>query len=193
MKRIYITLTLILATTLAAMAQVSLRPQVGINFPSFTEEILEGKFKGNAGYQFGADVQLGNVFYVQPGANFQTANLELSDIGDINVSRLNIPVMLGLKFYGPEGDRAFGFRLFAGPNFAFNLNKDLDSALSEVSIRKDDLKNFHLSGMAGAGLDIGILFVDVGYKFGLSNYFDDDITDGTINIFLVNTGLRIGF
>jgi hypothetical protein len=36
-------------------------------------------------------------------------------------------------------------------------------------------------------------FVDVAYKFGISKFFEDVNSDSRINLFYVNTGVRLGF
>jgi hypothetical protein len=189
MKNKIFTLLLMLFISAAAYSQLSLRPQVGINFPSFTKEITSGQFKGNAGYQFGADLQIGSAFYFQPGLNFETSDLEIKDVGSIKLSRINIPVMVGYKFGGQAG-QSFGIRIFAGPNFAFNVSSDLDTAFNDI---KNKLQDFQLAGVAGAGVDLSIFFVDLGYKFGVSKLFDEDVSDGKVNYFIANAGIRIGF
>lgn len=190
-SKILIGAILFCVLTSSSIAQVSLRPQVGVNFPSFTDEIVHGKFKGNAGYQFGADLQIGKTLFIQPGANFQTDAIELERVGDIRVSRLNVPILLGLRLIQSDY-RAFGLRVFAGPNFAFNLNEDLDDAFDQIDIEREDLNNFQLAGLLGAGLDIGVVFVDLGYKIGLTKYFESNL-DGSVNLFLLNVGVRLGF
>ena len=191
MKRTIFASIFTLVFTTLAIGQLSLRPQIGINFPKFTEEISQGEFEGNAGYQFGVDLQVGGTFYIQPGLNFQSQKLTLKDVGDIDVSRINVPILAGYKFFESDGQRALGIRVFAGPNFAFTANEDLDEAF--VGIDEDRIEDFLLSGLVGAGADIGILFVDVAYKFGLSKFFDDEVSDGSVNLFLVNAGIRLGF
>ena len=175
----------------SVFAQISLRPQVGINFPQVTEEIVEGKWKGNVGYQFGLDVQIGGTIYIQPGLNFQSLNLTIDDVGDLSVSRINIPIMVGFRLFEGEDSKAFGLRGFAGPNFAINVNEDLDDSFS--SITKDNIKNSQISALVGAGADLSIFFIDVAYKIGLTKFFEDINNDANKHIFFVNAGLRIGF
>ncbi|MDX1407320.1 MAG: hypothetical protein R3330_04285, partial [Saprospiraceae bacterium] len=103
-------------TCLAGMAcgQFSVRPQVGINFPSLTEDITQGKWKGNVGYQFGADVQIGGNLYFQPGLNFQSTSLTVRDVGDMEVSRINLPVLVGLQLFDGLGS-AIGIPVGTAP------------------------------------------------------------------------------
>jgi hypothetical protein len=175
----------------AVFAQFSLRPQVGINFPTLTEDIAEGKWKGNVGYQFGADVQIGGTIYVQPGLNFQSVSLTVEDVGDLDVQRINIPVMVGFRLFEGEDSKAFGLRGFAGPNFAINVSEDVSDAFGDIT--KDNIKDSQISALVGAGADLSIFFIDVAYKFGLTKMFEDINNDANKHIFFVNAGIRLGF
>jgi hypothetical protein len=193
MKRLLFIIITLCTTVGVTQSQISFRPQVGINFPTLTDEIADGKFEGNAGYQFGADLQLGGSFYVQPGLNFETARLSRNEgegVGDIRVSRVNIPVVAGFRLASTE-DNSVGLRAYAGPNFAIHVNEDLDESLSFIN--KDNVRDSQVSGIVGGGLDLSIFFVDVAYKFGLSKFFEDINSDSRINLFYVNTGVRLGF
>jgi hypothetical protein len=189
MKQSFFTLLFALLMAASATSQISLRPQVGVNVPSVTSDDI----KGNLGFQFGADLQIGESFYVQPGVNFQTGKLTLEGAGDMNLSRINIPVMVGFAL-GEAEDASFGFRVFAGPNLAFHADENLDD-LSVSDITGDNFKSAVFSGQVGAGLDISVLFIDVAYQFGLSNYIEgtNRVEDSKKHMFLANAGIRIGF
>ena len=192
MKRVIYAFIISLLASTMAYSQLSLRPQVGINFPSFSEALPEnGEFSSEVGFQFGADLQIGGSFYFQPGINWETSKLSTDNAGEMKISNINVPVMVGFKLFENEESRAFGLRIFAGPNFAFNVNKDLDESLTDIE--EDDIKDFQLSGIAGAGVDLWIIFVDLGYKFGLSDFFDADHLDGRVSYFIANAGIRLGF
>jgi hypothetical protein len=111
-------------------------------------------------------------------------------VGDIRVSRVNIPVVAGFRLASTE-DNSVGLRAYAGPNFAIHVNEDLDESLSFIN--KDNVRDSQVSGIVGGGLDLSIFFVDVAYKFGLSKFFEDINSDSRINLFYVNTGVRLGF
>lgn len=192
MRRLLLIALLPLLTVCVVFGQVSFRPQVGINFPTLTDEIEEGQFEGNAGFQVGADLQLGGAFFFQPGVNFETTSLSIDDddrVGDINVSRFNIPVYVGLRVAAND-DSTFGLRLFGGPNFAINVNEDLDESLNFIN--SDNIRDSQISAAVGAGLDLSILFLDVAYKFGITDYVEDINSDARIDLFLVNVGVRLG-
>jgi len=194
MKKLLLILTLLTAAA-PGFAQLSIRPQIGYNSSSLTEDYDNLTFGNDDGFQFGVDVQMGERFYIQPGIHWESASNELRDEvnGDNNsfkVNRIRIPVMFGYKFLGPTTDGIIDVRVFTGPNASFAINKDL----KETSlIAKDDFKGAIYGWNVGAGLDIAIFFVDIGYSFGLSEVFDGTASTARNNLFYANAGLRIGF
>ena len=189
MKKTILTLFVLFAVVQFGISQLSLRPQVGVNSPSISDDLAVGDWGSSVGFQFGADLQIGGDLYFQPGLNFQTSSLSIANAGDVDISNINIPVMVGYDL-GTEGNM-FGIRLFAGPNFALHVNEDLDEAITDII--PDDFKSFRISGVAGAGLDVSILFVDVAYNFGLTNWVEGSSIEAKKNIFIINAGIRIGF
>ena len=189
MKKL-LTFGMLLFMAQAMFGQLSLRPQVGINFASFTGDDFDG-WSSELGYQFGADLQIGGTFYVQPGINYQSTKLTFDDVDDgtFETQRLNIPILVGIKLFEKE-DAAFGARVFAGPNFALHLGEDFDEA---IMLSSDDIKDLHVAGLVGAGIDFGIIFLDLGYKFGITKYIEVDNADSNKNVFIANAGVRIGF
>jgi hypothetical protein len=123
--------------------------------------------------------------------NYQVSRLTFEGAEEVQFSssRLNIPVLVGLKLF-EENSKAFGARLFAGPNIALHTSEDIDDALQELS--SDDFNTAQFSGLVGGGLDIGILFVDLVYKFGLSKFIDTGDQDTRVNVFMLNAGIRLG-
>lgn len=100
--------------------------------------------------------------------------------------------MVGYKIFEQEGARAFCIRLFAGPNFGFRINSKISDAITEIE--PEDLKNFDLSAIGGVGVDLSILFVDLGYKYGITETISPKIGEGAnLNSFMLNAGVRIGF
>lgn len=192
MKKLIFTTAVLLFVGFNAMAQISLRPQVGIQFANLSYEAVEGELTSKNGLSFGADLQIGGTFYVQPGLMINPVSLEIQNVGDIKITKLNVPVMLGYRLFEPDGGKAFGMRVFAGPNFSFSVNETISEAIT--SITTEDLSSSQISGIVGAGLDIGILFVDLGYKFGLTDTISPRTGSGAgLNAFMLNAGLRIGF
>ncbi len=189
--KLFMLLGIMLLIPSLAKSQISLRPQVGINAPSLTKDVATFKWKGNVGFQFGADLQIGGTIYIQPGVNWESTSLTLENVGDIDISRINIPVYLGFRLFEQES-ATFGMRAFVGPNFAITASEKLDDAITDFS--KDNIKNSLISGVVGAGLDISILFVDLAYRFGLTDVFENINDDNAKkHFFVANAGIRIGF
>lgn len=193
MKRVLFIFTLVfLISQATTYGQISLRPQVGVNFASFSDDLLGSEWTSNVGYQIGADLQIGSTFYVQPGINYMETTLNYTGVGDVvfTQNRLNIPVVLGFKLFEQE-NASFGLRVFAGPNMALHLGEDFEEAIQGLSA--DDIKSAHFSAIAGAGFDISILFVDFLYQYGLGKYIETDNAETGNNIFCINAGIRVGF
>ncbi|WP_194974686.1 outer membrane beta-barrel protein [Aquiflexum lacus] len=192
MKKFIYTTVVLLFMGYNAMAQFSLRPQVGIQFSNLTYEAVEGQINSQNGLSFGADVQIGGTLFVQPGLMVTPVKMEIDNVGDIAITKLNVPVMVGFKLFEPDGGRAFGMRVFAGPNFAFNVNDTISEAITSVTT--DDLNNFQLSAIGGIGFDLSILFIDFAYKYGISETISPRNGVGAgLNAFMINAGIRIGF
>jgi len=192
MKKHIFMLAVALLTAATAQAQVALRPYVGVNSSKLTGNLDTATFKNQVGFQIGADLQIGNKFYVQPGVQLEfrqnTIDPRVDEDQKLNRSMLRIPVVVGYSFGEVDGD--FAFRVFTGPNAAINLSSKTDDG---SIIEDEDIKSAIFGWNAGLGVDISIIFVDLGYEFGLSEVFEN--VDGTVrnNLFYANAGLRIRF
>lgn len=193
MKKVLFTLAFAICLLGAVSAQVTLRPYIGINSSTLSEDLIKdtASFASNVGYQLGADLQIGNKFYVQPGLQFEFLSNPIDPQGgdeeEFKRTYMRIPVMVGYNF--ADAESTFGLRVFTGPNFGFNLGTNSD--LEDVD---DYVKNTIFGWNAGLGLDlISILFVDLGYQFGLSEVFEDIDSSARNNLFYANAGLRVRF
>jgi len=75
---------------------------------------------------------------------------------DYDVSKLDLPVLLGYKIIGP-------LHIFAGPAFQYTLNNDLED------VELDDLKNdFTIGAHFGVGVNLGNIGLDVRYERGFT-------------------------
>lgn len=191
MNRMYAFLFFIFFGNAVSVGQVSLRPQVGVNFAQLSYESVHGAIKGRSGLHIGADLQIGNPFFVQPGLQLHSTKLEISGFGDVRITELSVPVMLGFKLFSGKDGSPWGVRVFGGPEFGYVVNKKIDSVFTDV--KKEDIENFQVAGLFGAGLDLSILFLDIGYKVGLSDYIKTDKASSSVDYFYANAGLRFGF
>jgi len=195
--RIFILLFAILLSTQLLSAQVTIRPQVGFNFSSITDDLPQETLNGNSGYQFGVDVKFGDRLYFQPGLFYESRKGDVipddEAIGDIDmkVDRIRIPVIAGYNLLR-ERDQFFNLRLFTGPSLSFAVSKDLDDQ-GVLSVEEDDLQTFALGWGVGAGVDIAFLFVDLGYEFGLLKLLNHPDAKPRNNLFYLNGGINLKF
>jgi hypothetical protein len=147
------------------------------------------------GYHLGIFARLGGAgFYVQPELlftqtsgefklNLQGNNGTESYRADFN--RIDLPVMLGVKMFKL-------IRLQAGPIASFNVNSNLENAAGTVN--DVNFKEASLGYQAGAGVDIGNLFIDVKYEGGLSSVTQQVAgfeTDNRLNQWILSVGFKI--
>ncbi len=113
------------------------------------------------------------TFYIQPEALFThtSGEIALTDEGiagqvlELDYNRLEVPVMVGMEIFN-------FLKLYAGPNFALNLNSDIsfEGTAEEV---EDRYKDSTIGYQVGIGVEISRLQIDL--RFGGSF---DSITDG---------------
>jgi hypothetical protein len=175
-------------------AQFTLKPYIGVNSTNLSEDFQDEEFKSGIGYQIGVDLLIGRRLYVQPGLNFEFARVGvvgIEDIDDMEISRINLPVMLGFKMFQEDVDRFFDIRVFTGPTASFLANYSGDDGFD---ISSSEIRNFNLAWNAGVGVDLFMFFLDVGYKWGVNDFFSRDVeNEAVLNVFYGNAGLRFNF
>nr|WP_299384075.1 outer membrane beta-barrel protein [Allomuricauda sp.] len=123
------------------------------------QNITEGA-EGKTGYHFGFWGKLDfpklylrpEIVYTKTKSTYQVQG----NSNDYDVSKLDVPVLLGYKLVGP-------LHVFAGPAFQYTLSNDL----GDLDI--DDVESDFTVGLnAGIGVNIGRLGLDVRYERGFS-------------------------
>jgi len=199
MKKNIITLVLLTGITSLCIAQLDLKPAIGINASRFDSNPTFDKYSdslvadGRIGFQIGASLAIGRKIYVEPGIFYNKMNQsftptnteEEKDEFSYNTSYLRIPVNFGWKFIGDNNSFA-GLRIFIGPSMFIPLNVTKNS----YPLVKEDLKSPQFDIAAGAGLNIWYLFLDVSYGWGLTPEFKDDSIEAKMQSFYANVGFR---
>ena len=162
-------LILLLTATSAAMAQSGLGVKGGLNYGdngdiSYTDvtnagaDIMKGG-DSKIGYHFGLfyRADLGG-FFLRPELLY-TRTKSSYDFNDqeaeYNVSKLDLPILLGLDVLGPVN-------VFAGPSLQYILNNDFDGvSLGEVE------NEFTVGAQFGVGVRLGSVGLDVRYERSL--------------------------
>lgn len=152
---------------------------------------------GRGGYQFGADVKLGQRWFLEPGVHFLVRNLKFtySTAADIPAQEfkytsrsLRVPLMLGFNLMDQSEDPAFNVSIMGGPTALIGLNSQLDREALIVTTRG---AQWYL-GFAGE-VTLGFLFVNAGYDVAMSNVFDGDrfSTNPKVNFYHASAGVRL--
>lgn len=136
------------------------------------QNIVEGA-EGKTGYHFGFWGKLDfPKIYLRPELVYSktksTYDVE-GDSNDYDISKLDMPVLLGYKIVGP-------LHIFAGPAFQYILNNDLGD------LEVEDVESDFTVGLnAGVGVNLGKLGVDVRYERGFSEneaqFIGNNVTD----------------
>lgn len=138
-----------------------------------TQDIVEGA-KGKAGYHFGFWGKLDfPKIYLRPELVYSKTKSSYDvdgDSQDYDISKLDMPVLLGYKLIGP-------LHIFAGPAFQYTLNNDLGD------LEVEDVKNDFTVGLnAGVGVNLGNIGLDVRYERGFSKNEAEFISDNVADL-----------
>ena len=180
-----------------ALAQ-DLRFSGGYNGSNVQESGTEG-WTGRGGYQFGADLKLGQRWFLEPGIHFLVRSLEYSyatapDIPaqefQYTARSLRVPLMLGFNLIDQSTEPAFNASIMGGPSALIGLNADLDQ--DELSVETRGTQWY--IGFAGE-LQFGFLFINGGYDVAMSNVFTGNgfSTNPMVNFYHLVGGIRLKF
>jgi hypothetical protein len=201
MKSIVIFCFLVIGLFTAANAQFAIRPYAGVNSSTLTKNIQDSEWQSKLGYQAGVDFMLGNKVYLLSGLQWEMLNSELSPtnptIGDLTKftsSHIKIPVWVGIRLLDVTKSNLFNVRMFTGPDVSFLIDAK-EGTFGSIRFNKNSLANASYGYTLGGGIDIGFVFVDAGYRWGVSRFFDETlINNGSrSNVFFANAGLRFSF
>lgn len=135
-------------------------------------DITEGA-KGKTGFHAGVWGKLDfPKIYLRPELVYSKTKSSYDVNGnsvDYDISKLDLPVLLGYKIIGP-------LHIFAGPAFQYTLKNDLED------LEVEDVKNDFTVGLnVGAGVNLGNIGLDVRYERGFSeneaNFIGENIAD----------------
>ncbi len=128
-------------------------------FINETESIIDNKGADKSGFNIGFYGKLDfSGFYLRPELVYTKTNSQYalsSRNEDYKMSKIDIPVLLGVKLIGP-------LDVFAGPAFQYILNNDFNGLTFE-----NIENNFTLGLNIGASIKLGRFGVDVRYEKGL--------------------------
>lgn len=176
MKKFLLSAALLIAVGISAKAQFSLGIKGGLNF----SHIDADNFKSSSvtGYQAGLFARVGSGIYVQPelylnstGGDFDSNSNGTDYNAHVKFTNLTLPVLLGIKF----GPKNLNFRVMAGPEYTYMLNKtetfsnNFEAAFNDFG----KYNNSTLGYQAGFGVDLGPITADLRYQGGLNKVNSD--------------------
>ena len=172
----------------------SIGPKVGISQGNVSVD-GDGFSSGDSrlGYHLGGFIRMGgNTFFMQPEVLYTNTGGEINRMDGQNrvtyeatFNRLDVPVMLGLKF-------ANVFRIQAGPVASFLLSSELRDNVDNVI--DPDYNTTSIGYQAGIGFDIANMIIDLKYEGPLGNTADrigSFNTDQRQNQIILSLGLRL--
>jgi hypothetical protein len=178
MNRILLSLLFALGAATSGFAQLQFNPQIGVNFTDVKVDLddlvgIDPKTQSKAGVLVGADLRIGEQFYIQPGLfvigskivyEFDTDEYEITRYG------AKLKGLLGYKLI----DDAFRLRVMAGPTYDFKLGINSED---NPYFDEDDFKNGIFNLDAAIGIDVVFLSAEVGYSWAFTETFDQDFFD----------------
>ena len=126
----------------------------------------------NIGYHLGVFGKIGaSKVYLRPELVYTKTKSDY-DGADFDMSKLDVPVLLGINVVGP-------LHVFAGPAFQYILDTEFDG------ITIDDVENDFSVGMnIGAGVSLGKLGIDLRYERGFNDNEASFINTNIRNVLL---------
>ncbi|MGB5436307.1 MAG: outer membrane beta-barrel protein [Maribacter sp.] len=109
----------------------------------------------NMGYHVGIFGKIGDQMYLRPELIYTKTKSDY-DGDKFDISKLDLPVLVGAKIIGP-------LHVFAGPAFQYILDTEFDG----ITI-KDIENDFSVGLNIGAGVNLGKLGIDLRYERGFS-------------------------
>lgn len=195
MKKTILTLLLLFGAVMFLQAQIEIKPTIGFNASRLSTEPESFSQSARIGYQFGGSVQLGKKFYVEPGIFWTKLSKELVHANDkefdfeSHISAIRIPVFAGYQIIGGDDENIFGLRVFGGPSMSWVTKIEAN----DTKLEKEDFNSFLWGIDVGAGVDVWLLFLDIGHEWGLNPVFKEDENDAKNHAWWWNLGVRFRF
>jgi hypothetical protein len=174
MKKVILMILLAFAFSQTATAQIDFGVKAGLNYNSESiQSVSQDVFTGaesKTGYHAGVWLRFKLPiigFYLRPELVYTNLENELlykltkeaptSQTTSYNFQKIDIPVLIGKKFFGIGN-------VFAGPSFQYILNSDF----SLNDIENVDTDGFTVGLQFGAGVELNNLGIDVRWERGLN-------------------------
>lgn len=188
MKLIYLAAACLTLHANSTLAQLVIKPALGINFTDFSKDPGTGEYKSKLGYQVGGTVEIGKKLFFEPGifwthrSTEYTSTVSGAQNASYDISGIRIPLGVGFTVLGSK-ESLINVRALGGfSGFFLTSVKDFD---------KDDFNTANWGVYAGAGVDIMLFYLDFQYEWSLSKVGDASTVDvGKSRSVVINAGMR---
>lgn len=139
--------------------------KAGVNRSSMSTSLSNATAEPNYGFVAGAFARAGILgFYVQPEVQYNQRNASFDLVngsGAQTLSFIDVPLLVGKKILGLA-------RVYTGPNLQFLLDAS-QSGNKLPAFAQSNFNEFALGGIAGAGVDIKRITIDLRCDFSLTD------------------------
>jgi hypothetical protein len=197
MKKIIISMLLVMGA-INAYAQIELRPRAGGSYSRLNEDPGNFSQSGRPGFQIGADLMIGNKYFIMPGIEFSRTSYELMERGalppnqDISViNGIRVPLFAGMRLLFPSSKSLLNINLFTGPSVSFVTSVNAKDDV--ILLGKEDYHDRIWGWNFGAMVDILVFYAQVGYELGISPVYNFENSTSSNRMLYANVGIRARF
>lgn len=190
MKKLFI-LLLVGISCLNTFGQSDAGIYLGANFANVNMKTPELSTDTRSGFQGGVFFRKGDFVYGQFGLEYQFMRVYFNNPSfidgaqddEVRFQQFNAPLYVGLNLV-PVVDKLVNVRVYAGPTFSYLF----DVPVNELEFTASDFSKITVDASVGAGLEILMFNLDVGYNFGVNELFTDEFS-GKSHYAFVNAGI----
>lgn len=182
-----------------SFGQMTLGFRLGYNGNKLTTDLdsITSQFK--SGFHLGAFTRFGKRIYFAPellytfsGSSLSSSSPDSAWTQNIRIGSLDVPLLFGLNIIR---SKMLKWRVELGPVMSFVINKKVEDASTSTftgPITTGDISSAQWMIMAGTGLDLWFLTLDVRYEYAFNTLISDiqDYSFDTKNNFVV---VSLGF
>ncbi len=194
---------ILLACSHHSYGQFALGFRIGYNANKLTTNVDSIKSDFNSGFHVGVWSHFGKRLYFAPELRYTLSGGLFTEEGNVStqgwkqkvtVGSLDVPLMLGFKIVH---SKMITWRIEAGPMMSIVVNekvKDVNSVTGPLTAENINKANWYI--MAGTGIDVLFMNLDIRYQYGLNAIVSDVTKDGkTYNVDAKNSliSVSLGF
>ena len=185
MKKIILLIFVALIAEELSYGQFALGVRIGYSGNKLSTNIDTVKSQFNSGFHVGVFSRIGKRLYVAPELLYTLSGGVFNDKGNVSttgwnqkltVGSLDIPVLVGFKIINLK---VVNWRVELGPEASFVINKKIkDSETITGPITNSDINTANWFILAGTGINVLFLSLDIRYQYGLNKMISSAGTGG---------------